>query len=208
VLNQEAMHKMGSMKYVRTTNLLPPGSDLKTYDAGRLVFAANDCLAGAGGVTSGKVWVTYDVEFSSPVPPTSIAQGLVSSGGTGVSTSHMFGDNPTYLGNIDLQVGTETLGNSQVIMSGLLIGQEYQITVSINAIATTFIDMPTGGACTIPSYNTHTKGVNAVPSTGVVVVTFVAHATIELAVVTFAATTMTFGTFVVSEVPNTWINEW
>jgi len=79
------------------------GTDLKTYDCGRLVLAASNSTA---DVVVGEIFLSYDIELTIPQPVVCPSAAIDST--SGVSASDMFGTSRTIVGNFPVIVDTNT----------------------------------------------------------------------------------------------------
>lgn len=119
-------------KYVRTTTV-PTGRDQTTYDIGNFLFATTD---GASQAVTGKIYVSYDVEFFEPQPPPTGqgASGSITQGTGNVGVANIFGNTPVIVGPF-----TATTNGVIFQTSG-----NYQLTLIITG---------TGGTFTGPNFN-------------------------------------------------------
>lgn len=120
ILRPSALHNLGPRKFIRTGGL-GPGQDIKTYDAGNVFIATVDSASAASW---GKLWIDYDVTFTTPqLPPSGVVSSSVVAieGGGGQSDAQPFGNTPTVsTGGVGLSINLNDL-----IFSGLVPGQEY-----------------------------------------------------------------------------------
>lgn len=196
-LRPQAMHSMGSKKFIRV-GALSANQDIKTYDVGNFFI----CVVDSGGaVPWGKVWVEYDVTFYTPqLLPTGVSfsgVGLLFNN-IGTSAAAIFGTPANQI----IQGGLAPSGAGNVLtFSNAVIGQEYLIECAIiGTTITVFND--NGGFTGAAQKQGLFDGFTAAASTGCASTTVVANATVVTITYNCTAVTVTQVRFAVSNVPN------
>jgi len=93
-LRVKAMDTVGPRHFVRN-GAVPSGSDPKLYDVGNLFVCST--VSNSGGASIGKLWVEYDVTFSTPqLPPEGAGTRIayISAGGGSIAAATPFGAVP------------------------------------------------------------------------------------------------------------------
>jgi len=138
-LRPSSMFAMGPKKFVRTA-ALAANQDIKTYDAGQLFVTTIDGTA----VAWSKLWVEYDITFSTPqLPP---------NGGNTLSSLHITSTTPTtasMLANPVIAAGSSSPAPATVALDVLTFPLPGRYLVTYSATATTSVTQtgaPTGAA--------------------------------------------------------------
>lgn len=118
--------------YYTRNGPLPAGSDLLLYDIGNFYAAT----VGTGAASLGKLWVEYDVEFSTPDYP-------ITPAGRALSGKYIFTDNfaspPTINGNLPL---VPSISGNVLTLTSL---QPYSGVCAFNAVGTGLTVVTAGG---------------------------------------------------------------
>jgi len=169
-------------RFVRN-GALAANLDVKLYDSGNFFVATTDDSA----VVVAKLWVEYDVSLFTPQVPSGgfFQTGTLQGAGGSLAAATPFGAAPVVTGAPALSgAATSTLS-----MTGLVIGQEYALTIQLVG---TVISVVSPAATTGMTFVTSAVSMNnAAATASAAFVTFTATAETATSVVTVTATTIT-----------------
>jgi hypothetical protein len=142
-LNVPPGEALGARRYIRSGSLAS-NLDIKTYDIGRLVVAAQGC---ADTTAIGELYVEYEIELFTPVVSAAaqaLATSIVITGGGTVSDTALFGTAATYgSGGLGVTASGDVLTFNRVGRYQVVI---YATGVGLFTAFTPVITSPSGGS--------------------------------------------------------------